>query len=410
MRSWMRENAVACCGAALGIAFVAWLGLTSWEWTDYDSEARPAIDALLAGHISGFLTLAPAYGGSLLMRAPFMVVPKLWGGGELSIFRAAAAPCLVASAILGVWLVARMRALGRSTVARALALALCVANPLTLRALEYGHPEELLGAVLCVAAVLVAMRGRPLWAGALLGLAIANKQWALVAAGPVLLALPGGRLKALLMTGGVAAVLLAPFALAGSGGSLVHSGETPTGHIFNPWQLWWFLGSHAHPVRDIAGHIRPGYRIPPGWISGVAHPLIVGIAWAVALLYAWLRRGRAAAPNDALLLLALVLLLRFALDPWDISYYALPFLIALLAWEVQARDRPPMLALLATFAAWLTLQELPAHGFSPDAQALAFAVFTVPALVAMTLALFAPGFTSRLGVRMRRRAVVPSAA
>ena len=31
---------------------VAWLGLSSWEWTDYDSEARPAIDALLAGHIS----------------------------------------------------------------------------------------------------------------------------------------------------------------------------------------------------------------------------------------------------------------------------------------------------------------------------------------------------------------------
>jgi hypothetical protein len=56
-----------------------------------------------------------------------------------------------------------------------------------------GHPEELLGAVLCIAAVLVAMRGRAVWAGVLLGLAIANKEWGLVAVGPVLLALPRER-------------------------------------------------------------------------------------------------------------------------------------------------------------------------------------------------------------------------
>jgi len=34
-------------------------------------------------------------------------------------------------------------------------------NPVTLYALQLGHPEELLGAVLCVAAVLTAQRGRP---------------------------------------------------------------------------------------------------------------------------------------------------------------------------------------------------------------------------------------------------------
>ena len=407
----MRENAVAIGGAALGISFMAWQGLSTWQWTDYEAEARPAINALLAGHISHFLAIAPVYGGSILLRAPFIAVPKLWGGGDLAVFRAAAAPCLVASAIFGVWLVAKMRALGRSKVARALALTLCVANPLTLQALQYGHPEELLGAVLCVAAVLVAMRGRPLWAGALLGLAIANKQWAVLAIGPVLIALPRGHLKALVLTGGVAGAALLPFALAGSAGSVVNGAATQTGQLFNPGQLWWFLGSHAHQVHDLAGHVRPGYRVPPAWISSSAHELIVAIGWGVSLLYAWLRRGRRTAPTDALLLLSLVLLLRFALDPWDITYYALPFPIALLTWEVFARNRAPILALLATFAAWLTLWELPGvHGFTPDAQALAFAAWTVPALIAMTLELFAPGFASRLAVRFRGDAAVPSPA
>ena len=411
MRSRIRENAAAWCGAALAIGVVAWLGLSSWAWTDYDSEARPALDALLSGHISRFFLLAPAYGGSLLMRAPLVAVPKLWGGGELSMFRAAAAPCLAASAVLGVWLVARMRTAGRAPLARGLALFLCVANPLTLPALQYGHPEELLGAVLCVAAVLVAMRGRPLWAGLLLGLAIANKQWAVVAVGPVLVALPQGRLKALLASGGTAALLLVPFALAGSAGSVVNGGVTHTGTIFNPWQLWWFLGSHAHPVRDLGGHIRLGYRVPPGWITGMAHQLIVATTWSAAIAYAWLRRSRRGpAGNEPLLLLALVLLLRFVLDPWDISYYSLPFLIALLAWEALTHDRPPVLALGASLMAWLVLQKMPALGLSADAQSLIFLAVTVPSIVAIALALFAPGLAGRLSIRVRRRVVVPSPA
>ncbi|MDQ6804804.1 MAG: glycosyltransferase 87 family protein [Actinomycetota bacterium] len=76
-----------------------------------------------------------------------------------------------------------------------------------------------------MAAVLVAMSGRPVWAGVLLGLAIANKQWALVATGPVLLALPDRRPLAPLTAVGVAAVFAAPFLLAGSGGSSEASTE-----------------------------------------------------------------------------------------------------------------------------------------------------------------------------------------
>ncbi len=138
------------------------------------------------------------------------LIPGLWGGGELAVYRLVALPCLLAVAALAVWLAADMRALGRSTLARAIAVGVCLANPLTLRALELGHPEDLLGGVLCVAAVLFALRGRPLWAGLLLGAAIANKEWALLAVGPVLLALPSRRVLCLTMAAAAMGAVLAP--------------------------------------------------------------------------------------------------------------------------------------------------------------------------------------------------------
>src|SRR5207302_3659823 len=109
MRYRLRENGLVIAAGSVGIWIVAWLSLYGWALTDYDSEARPAVDALLGGHVLRFLQLAPAYGGSLIIRSPFLLVPKLWGGGELSVYRAAAAPCLAASLVLGVWLVAQMR-------------------------------------------------------------------------------------------------------------------------------------------------------------------------------------------------------------------------------------------------------------------------------------------------------------
>ena len=202
----VRKNALCAFLAGAATATMAWLGLYGFVWSDYDEEARPAFDALTHGHMVEFLRLAPAYGGSLVERAPFALLPSLWGGGELAVYRTVAIPCLLAAAVLGVWLVAQMRAQGRTTLAKAVTLGLCVANPVTLYALEIGHPEELLGACLCVAAVLLASRGKWLWAGVLVGLAIANKEWALLALGPVLLALPARRGAACLASaGGVAA-------------------------------------------------------------------------------------------------------------------------------------------------------------------------------------------------------------
>jgi hypothetical protein len=419
-RDWLLDQGGWIALAVAAALVVAWVSLGTWEWTDYDAEARPALDALLAGHYTRFVDLAPAYGGSLLIRAPFAAIPKLWGGGELAVFRAAAAPCLAAAAILGVWLAGRMRRRGVSAWAAALVLLLCVSNPITFAALQIGHPEDLLGAVLCVAAVLLGMRGRPLWAGALLGLAIANKAWAAVAIGPLLLALGDRRPRALLACAAVAGAVLAPWAFVGSSSFASHAnGAAHTSTLFNPWQWWWFLGTHGHPVVGSTGAVRPGYRVPPGWIGTVAHPLIVAITAPLTLACFWLRaRGRSPRPaHEPLLLLMLVLLLRAALDPWDNDYYVLPFLIALVAWEGLSCDRPPVLGLLASLAAWFAIQATASttFQFSPDLQAACFLLLSAPAAATIFAALYAPrrrrGFPvpgSHVIHRRRQLGIVPA--
>src|SRR4051812_22404326 len=150
-----RQHLPSLSFAVVASLAMSWLGLYGFAWNDFDDEALPSFEALVHGHVGDFLQSAPAYGGSLIERAPFALLTVLWDGGPLAIYRATAAPCLIAAALLGVFLVAQLRAAGAPRLDRGIMLAICVANPLTLRALEIGHPEELLGAALCVGAVLV---------------------------------------------------------------------------------------------------------------------------------------------------------------------------------------------------------------------------------------------------------------
>ncbi|HST34944.1 MAG TPA: glycosyltransferase 87 family protein [Solirubrobacteraceae bacterium] len=387
MRRIARENAPWALAALAGCASLAWLGLKSFAWSDYESESRPAFEALVHGHLTDFLRLVPAYGGSLVERGPFALLPGLWGGGALAVYRAVAVPCLLASALLGIHLVARMHGEGRPLFARALALAVCVANPLTLRALELGHPEELLGACLCIAAVLLAAKERPLWAGLALGLAVANKEWALLAAGPVLLALPPRRRPALIGSSlAAAALVLAPLLLIGSGGfsSALRASAAPPAVLFHPWQVFWFLGHHAPASPGAGAALAHGYRVGPSWTGTVSHPLILatGLVLPIAL---WLRarRPRCIGLRAALLMLALLMLLRCLLDTWDIAYYPLPFVLALLAWEVRgAIARPPVLSASATVLAYLSFIWLPNH-VSADLQAAFFLAWSLPLALAL---------------------------
>ena len=353
------------------------LGMLTPAFSDYEVEAEPSLQALRDGDIQGFLTLAPAYGGSLVLRAPFAVLPNLWGGGDLALFRSMALPCLLAAAVLAVFLWQRGRALGQSSAACWIALLIVTANPVTLRGLEIGHPEELLGGVLCVAAVLAAGARRPLVAGILLGLAVANKPWAIFAAVPLLAIVPDRRPRMLVAAGATSLGVMLPLLLGGTAVASTTALAGEAGQMFQPWQIWWFLGEHGETVTGMYGSY-PDHRNIPDWLVGHARQLVVLVVVAVSLML--LPRVRRRGWHDGLLLLAFALLLRCVVDTWNVSYYSVPFLIALVTWELHAFRRPPVLSLASTLCAWLTLVWLPMYAH-PDVQALAYLAWSVPLTV-----------------------------
>ncbi|HZL54202.1 MAG TPA: hypothetical protein VFC22_01120 [Solirubrobacteraceae bacterium] len=381
-----RREIVVLAAFALGATTAMIWG---WNWgvrtNDFGLEAASSFAALLHGHVLTFLHTAPAYGASLILRAPFALPAGLAHAGTLLVYQLSALPCLLAIATLGLWLARELRRVGGKLISAALVVAFCVANPITYRAMAMGHPEELLGAALCVAAVLAAQRGRAHWAALALGLAVANKQWALIAVGPVLLALPDRRLRTVVEAAAVALALYAPILMAS--GSLTAGtarvATTATGETFHPWQVFWFFGARGHWTPAMSGYILNGFRLPPTWIGGRPHLLIVGITAPLT----WWSLHRRTRPVDALLLLALLALLRCWLDPWDIVYYPLPFIFALAAWETSTAHRAPLCAVVATAATWLIFWFLPAH-LSADAQSLSFLVPSTLALAALAVVVY----------------------
>jgi hypothetical protein len=142
-------------------------------------------------------------------------------------------------------------------------------------------------------------------------------------------------------------------------------------------------------VHGLFGNAKPGYRSGPAWTSTLGHPLIVLVGIALAACV-WLRERRDGPTTlrTALLALALVMLLRCLLDTWDTVYYPLPFVFALLAWEVSgARERLPVLALSSTVLAWVSFQWLPEH-VSPDAQAAFFLAWALALTIGLGRTLF----------------------
>jgi hypothetical protein len=146
------------------------------------------------------------------------------------------------------------------------------------------------------------------------------------------------------------------------------------------------------------------YEIP-GWLGAVTHPLIVLIGIPLGALYH--RRRHALARTDALGLLALLLLLRCLLDPWNIDYYHAPFLLALLAWEAVGRSGWPRMTILAgallacTFPADATTMS----AISADAPryAATYLAWALPLAGWLALVLFAPARAGALAAAVKAR-------
>jgi hypothetical protein len=319
-----------------------------------DCAATP-IRALAHGRLHEFIASQPVMGSaSLLLRAPFAALGLQIGrGSDLELYRLGAFPCLLAAGLLAAHLFGRMRELRRPALACVVVSALVAINPLTTRALRYGHPEELLAAALCVSAVLAAGRRRPLVAGVLLGAAVATKQWAVLAVLPVIIGAGEDRGRLAIGAAATAGLLIVPLA-AGDLHRFLHANHAAgvVGGTAMPTNIWFGFGTDVPVVIGANGATTPP-RALPSTLAAISHPLILGAGMVLALL--WWRYRRDVQPEDALLLVALIMLVRCLLDPMTNSYYHLPFLMSLAAWEGLRRRGAPVLTVASTLLIGFTI-------------------------------------------------------
>jgi 4-amino-4-deoxy-L-arabinose transferase-like glycosyltransferase len=327
--------AILPAGAAAGL-----VAMTTQLGTDYPSDAEPAISSLARGDIHGFVS-APVQMGplSVLLRAP---VAALVGPDSIWAYRLGALVCLLALVALAALIAPRV-----SAGTGLLAALLLILRPGTVDALHLGHPEEPLGAALCVTALLLA-RDHPIGSGIVLGAALATKQWALIAIAPVLIAAaPAQRVRLAAVAAGVAALVIVPVAAADPHAFISALDHPAFGlSAMRTGNLWGFTAiTETVPL----GHSESAVvYLVPVWLQHVAHPLVAALTLGVGA--AALRRRRNV---DPLALFALLMLVRCALDPWNHAYYHAPFIVALIVWEVVEARRTPWLGALS--AAWIGL-------------------------------------------------------
>jgi hypothetical protein len=348
---------------ALALASAAFV-LQAARVGDYTTEAGPAIAALVAGHVHEALAVRFYMGPfAILVRVPFAWVATELGWHRDGIYTAGVVPCVAASLAVGLAL-ARPTRRGESWLLVVAVLA--VVSPPALDAVRLGHPEQILSAALVVGAALLALSGRGVAAGLALGLGIATKQDAVIAVVPVLLACPRAQWRRFATTGAVTVGVLYGLLFAGAPHAVLHT-QTTLAHykaaMFARAEELWFPAAHPVHVHVAGLPTLTVYHLSPlfGRISRIVAVLIgVPLGYLV-----WRRRPEPTAP---LPLLALLFLIRCAIDPGNFDYFHAPFFLALLAWEVKAERLVrglPVATLVAAFFLWLTFGFLSPRGYSP---------------------------------------------
>jgi hypothetical protein len=332
------------------VGISVWMALSNTSTGDYYLDAATAIRPLLHGDLSGYFAAHPLVGPfALLLQVPFAAI----GSSHLAEFQWATIPCLLAAAGLGLYLgeLARRRGAGRAT--QILLPLLCLLNPVTFEAIRLGHPEEILTAALAVGAVAVASQGHGFRAGILLGLAIASKQWAVMALFPTLMALPSRQLRTAILAILIPAALMLPGMIAAPDSFfLAQTSAASGGRIGSIWSAWYAATPEVALHLNGTGLTAHVHRLP-AWLAPLTHPLVALLTFGIPLAI-WLRSGRFRLSGaEAMALLALLALLRCVLDPHDNLYYHVPLLLALLGWDAFAAERLPLRGLAGSAIALL---------------------------------------------------------
>jgi hypothetical protein len=390
---------VALAGAAVALLLVKSPGDYGASRGWVGDDPAPAINALVEGRPGDFFALHPWMGSvSLALRWPFAALGHALGAGELTVYKLGAVPCLLALVVLAAALDRVLAGRGRPLATRLVVAGGLLLNPVTFNALSSGHPEELLTTALCVGALLAAGRGSPLAAGVLLGVAIATKQWALVAVGPVLVATRGRWLAsgALAAVTAVALTLPLPIVNPQRFAEITREAAQPAGiGAANVWAP--FAVEHRRTFSDgVRTRTAVGYDFPDG-LGSIPRPAILIVPLLLSLLYA--RRVGEVTLEGVSGLLALAFLARCALDPVNLEYYYVPFVAALALHESLRRPELPALTVLSIALIWVTFE----HVGSRAGVTAVWAAWAIPAALLLALELFAPRRLDSIATRLRRR-------
>ncbi|MDX6634663.1 MAG: hypothetical protein QOF06_866 [Solirubrobacterales bacterium] len=333
----------------------AWLTTFTGPPADWKIDAQPAVEALAHGRVGDYLNADALMGPfATLIQAPFVA---LSGTSGEAAYPWAVFPCLLVAGFVGLYLARIAARRGAGWLTQALLAALVLLNPLTFEAIENGHPEEILTAALAVAAVAAAAEHRARRAALLLGLAVASKQWAVIAILPALLALPVARLRAGALAAAVAVVLFLPAVVASPSSFFgVQTQVAGTGQVVTPWSVWYPAATTQTEIYVVDGErLVAEVENAPSLADPLSHPLIVLLALAVPLAVV-LRKGAPLVASDAFALFALLALLRCVLDPVDNLYYHEPLLLALIGWDAFTARGLPLRTLAGTAIALLFWQ------------------------------------------------------
>jgi hypothetical protein len=213
---------------------------------------------------------------------------------------------------------------------------------------------------------------RPWLAAVLIALTVLNKQWGVVAAPTVIVALGlevgwrrlRGPAYVLL---GILALLVVPLVVVDAS-SLFDTTKRLVdlrGTYVFPADIWYGIPPDLSPAK--AALSQTGLRDMPDWLGLIARPLIVAMGVVMPLVF--MRRMRENVTMRAPVVLALVMLLRCALDPADNGYYHAPFVLALLVADALSGRYYATVAAIALTAAPTVVK------FSPEGLSAFYSVW-----------------------------------
>lgn len=308
---------------------------------DYFFEGDPAIRHGLDGGVFTMYGVDPTplmWPLSLILRLPAVALGRLtdsaaWIGGQTDVtisvrdgdYTYGALACMaVAGAAIGAACWAHAFRPGRwRFVLPTAAVAVFLFNPISVEAISWGHPEEVLMAGFIGAGLIALAGGRSVLGACLIAAAVATKQPAILVLPIVFFMIPTGqRLKSTLAGLATLAVLTVPWMIA-SVGSFLEQNRWATGIVQDSQKaenLWSVIGPRAD------------------WFALHSHWIIGLVTLVVSLAVAWRHNWQIPALSG-LSAIAAILVARAFLDAVNITYYLAPAIAAFLAFEVMITPR-----------------------------------------------------------------------